>query len=220
MKEPEKELTFGRLVNSIRQIHDQMAAQAGKAGNISLTLRNWMIGAYIAEYELSGADRASYGENLLSELSMELRRHKISNSGRRQLYNYLSFYRAYPQIVPTLPAQILHLLPKTIDSEKVRTLSAQLSIAPEKLLGKISYSHFELLVALEDDLKRAFYEIECVRANWSVRELKRQISSLYYERSGLSKDKKKLVELPKKEDMQRFIEETIKEVGNILDMPG
>ncbi len=53
----------------------------------------------------------------------------------------------------------------------------------------------ELIVDLDDDLKRVFYEIECIRGNWSVRELKRQIASLYYERSGLSKDKKKLAEL-------------------------
>lgn len=48
---------------------------------------------------------------------------------------------------------------------------------------------------LDDDLKRTFYEIECLRGGWSVRELKRQIGSLYYERSGLSKDKDKLAEL-------------------------
>jgi predicted nuclease of restriction endonuclease-like (RecB) superfamily len=113
------------------------------------------------------------------------------------LYNYLAFYRAYPQIVRTVPAQTRHLLPKNIDSEKVRTASAQLTILPEKLLSSLSYSHFELLAALDDDLKRAFYEIECIRGNWSVRELKRQINSLYYERSGLSKDKRKLAALAK-----------------------
>jgi len=52
-----------------------------------------------------------------------------------------------------------------------------------------------LIVDLDDDLKRTFYEIECIRENWSVRELKRQINSLYYERSGLSKDKTKLAAL-------------------------
>ena len=51
------------------------------------------------------------------------------------------------------------------------------------------------LVAINDDTKRAFYEVECIRGGWSVRELKRQIGSLYYERSGLSRDKKKLAEL-------------------------
>lgn len=186
---------FSALVAAIRQVDEHMAAQAGRAVNISLTLRNWLIGAYIAEYELSGADRASYGENLLSELSRELQRHETSNSGRRQIYNYLAFYRAYPQIVRTVPAQSRHLLPRNIDSEKVRTVSAQLTVVPEKLLSSLSYSHFELLAALDDDLKRSFYEIECMRGNWSVRELKRQIGSLYYERSGLSTKKEKLAQL-------------------------
>ena len=53
----------------------------------------------------------------------------------------------------------------------------------------------ELIVDLDDPLKRTFYEIECIRGNWSVRELKRQIGSLYYERSGLSENKEKLAEL-------------------------
>jgi predicted nuclease of restriction endonuclease-like (RecB) superfamily len=189
---------FEKLVGSIRLVHEELAAQAGRAVNIGLTMRNWLIGAYIAEFELRGSDRANYGDSLLSDLSRELRRHKISNTGRRQLYNYLSFYRAYPQIVRTVPAQSRHLLPKTIDSQKVRTVSAQLAIAPEKLLSSLSYSHFELIVALDDDLKRTFYEIECIRGNWSVRELKRQINSLYYERSGLSKDKTKLAKLTQK----------------------
>ena len=189
------EWNFEKLVGTIRQLHEELAAQAGRAINISLTLRNWLIGAYISEFELRGSDRANYGDRLLSELSRELRSHKVSNTGRRQLYNYLAFYRAYPQIVRTVPAQSRHLLPETIDSKKVRTVSAQLAISPEKLVGSLSYSHFELIVALNDDLKRAFYEIECIRGNWSVRELKRQINSLYYERSGLSKDKKKLAAL-------------------------
>ena len=60
------------------------------------------------------------------------------------------------------------------------------------MLSSLSYSHSEQLSALDDKLKRTFYEIECIRGNWSVRELKRQIGSLYYERSGLSKDKKKM----------------------------
>lgn len=195
MKSDTNMLDFNRLVTTIRQAHDELAKQASRAVNLSLIMRNWLIGCYIAEYELRGSDRANYGDRLLSELSGELRKHKISNTGRRQLYCYLAFYRAYPQIVRTMPAQTRHLLPKDIGSQKVRTSSAQLAIAPEKLLESLSYSHFELIVALEDGLKRAFYEIECMRGNWSVRELKRQIGSLYYERSGLSNNKQKLAEL-------------------------
>ena len=99
------EMTFDSLVQSIRQVHNQLAAQAGRAVNISLTMRNWLIGLYIAEYELRGADRARYGEKLLSLLSKELRKHHISSTWRRQLYNYLSFYRVFPEIVRTVHAQ-------------------------------------------------------------------------------------------------------------------
>jgi predicted nuclease of restriction endonuclease-like (RecB) superfamily len=52
-------------------------------------------------------------------------------------------------------------------------------------------------MAIDDPLKRAFYEVECIQGSWSVRELKRQIGSLYFERSGLSNDKSKLAALVK-----------------------
>jgi len=71
----------------------------------------------------------------------------------------------------------------------------QLSISAERLIHNLSYSHFALLLEFDDPLKRAFYEVECIKGNWSVRELKRQIGSLYYERSGLSRDKEKLAKL-------------------------
>ena len=63
------------------------------------------------------------------------------------------------------------------------------------MINSLSYSHFELLVGVEDDLKRVFYETECLRGGWSTRELRRQIATLYSERSELSRDKTKLAEL-------------------------
>jgi len=75
---------FNVLVKEIKETHENLAAQAGRAINISLTLRNWLIGAYIAEYELRGADRASYGEKLLYELAKRLTILKVSNCSRRQ----------------------------------------------------------------------------------------------------------------------------------------
>jgi predicted nuclease of restriction endonuclease-like (RecB) superfamily len=188
--------SFNKLVGYIQQVHNELSAHAGRAVNISLTLRNWLIGYYIAEYELSGSDRASYGGNLLRELAKRLTGLGVSNCNRRQLYRYLRFYRLYPEIVGTLPPQLKNLLPTdNRPSEKVGTLSPQLQIAPEQLIQRLSYSHLELIVDLDDDLKRAFYQIECMRGNWSVRELKRQINSLYFERSGLSRDKEKLATL-------------------------
>ncbi len=196
METNNRKWSFEKLVGFIRQVHDELAAQAGRAVNLSLTLRNWLIGCYIAEYELCGSDRASYGDSLLIELAKRLTGLKVSNCNRRQLYRYLRFYRVYPEIVGTLSAQLKKLLPAGGQAvEKVGTTSPQLRIPPEKLIQRLSYSHLELIVDLDDDLKRTFYEIECIRGSWSVRELKRQINSLYHERSGLSKDKTKLAAL-------------------------
>ena len=186
---------FAGLVTSIQEADVRLAAQAIRAVNLGLTLRNWVIGFYIAEFELRGADRSAYGDRLLTELSKALSARRISNTGRRQLYQYLSFYRAYPQILRTLPAQFRRLLPGLSPSRKVRTASAPFALAPDKLFGSLSYSHFELLVGLDNSLARAYYEAECVRGHWSVRELKRQIGTLCFERSGLSRNKKKLAAL-------------------------
>jgi hypothetical protein len=189
------ELNFEGLAAAIRQVNEDMAIRAGKAVNISLTIRNWLIGGYISEYELAGADRADYGDKLFAALSDRLQEYEVSNSGRRQLYVYLTFYRTYPQIVRMLSAQSLTKLPAFLEEEIVRTASALSEISPETLVNSLSYSHLEQLALLEDDTKRQFYEIECIRGSWSVRELKRQIASLYYERTGLSNDKNAAVTL-------------------------
>jgi predicted nuclease of restriction endonuclease-like (RecB) superfamily len=182
---------FSVLVASIRQVHEQCAAQATRAVNISLTFRNWLIGAHIHHYELQGADRATYGDKLLHKLAEQLTLGKVSNCDRRQLYRYLRFYRLYPEIVGTLSPPFAGLQPPTAMARaKVGTASPLL--APEagtealQLLTRLSYSHIEELVDLEDAVQRSFYQAEALRGNWSVRELKRQISTLYYQRSGLS----------------------------------
>jgi predicted nuclease of restriction endonuclease-like (RecB) superfamily len=185
------------LVDSISHTDRVLAAQATRAVNINLTLRNWFIGCYIAEYELRGANRAAYGEALILDLEKALRVRKISGAGRRQLYAYLAFYSAYPQIVRTASAlsvvRSAGLVAPKLLTKKVRTVSALSVAAPvtpaEPLLTRLSYSHFELLVEQEGALKRCFYEVESLRGNWSVRELQRQIDTQYFERTNLSRNK-------------------------------
>lgn len=189
-------MTLQGLVASIKQIHEHYIAQAVKAVNVSMTLRNWLIGMYIAEFELSGADRAAYGSRILEELSKRLALRKVGGCGFRQLYFYKTFYHQYPQILRTVSTKSLDFgLEKKSLRKKLGTVSSKFMIDPETLLVHLSYSHFELLIEISDSLKRAFYERECMRGNWSVRELKRQIVTLYFERSGLSKNKKKLMAL-------------------------
>lgn len=194
-------VSFDQLVSSIVTTDTNLTNYASKAVNQSLTLRNWLIGYYIANYELNGSDRAEYGENLLANLSEQLQQKSVSNTRKRQLYYYLAFYRAYPEIVRSLSAQFIQndttiapLVESVTVPEKVRMLSAQSNLppTPNHICSLLSYSHFEEFIKIDHDLKRRFYEIEAIQGGWSVRELKRQIASLYFERSGLSTDKQKL----------------------------
>ena len=107
-----KRLTFDRLVQSICSVHEKLSVQATKAVNLSLTLRNWLIGMYIAEFELCGADRAKYGDSLFEELAARLAQREVSGCRFRQLYNYRAFYRTYPQILRTVSAKSTNLLKK------------------------------------------------------------------------------------------------------------
>ena len=99
-------LTFENLVLSIRGVDQELAAQASRAVNVSLTLRNWLIGCYIAEYELRGADRAHYGERLLAKLSARLLENGVSRTEERELRRYRQFYQTYPQIREALTPEL------------------------------------------------------------------------------------------------------------------
>lgn len=189
-------MNLDSLVHAIAEIHNRFVNQAVRAVNASLTLRNWLIGCYIREYELGGSDRAAYGQRLLENLSERLQSQRVPRSDERELRRYREFYLTYPHIREALPPEFVNLLSARLSKDSIReTLSPESVISGVELVARLSFSHLTELLQLEDPLKRAFYEAECVRGNWSVRELKRQIASLYFERSGLSRNKKKLAEL-------------------------
>lgn len=181
------DFTMDRLVESISQTHRYFSIQAGKAVNIALTLRNWMMGCFIQEYEQYGADRAQYGEALLARLATALTQQGMERVSERELRRFRQFYRTYPRIRESLTAELQHALPPSRIRESATPESANADV-----LEKLSFTHLAELIQIEDAEKRAFYETECIRGVWSVRELKRQIASLYYERSALSSDKAKL----------------------------
>jgi len=157
--------TFEQTVSAITTAHRQLISQAGKAVNLALTLRNWLIGGYIQEFEQAGSDRASYGTHLLETIAEQLAAKAIPGVAVRSLRIYRQFYLAYPAIRQTLSA----------DSAKTSLEAGQLPI--DRLLSTLSFSHFVELLQIDDSLKRSFYEMECVRGNWSLRELKRQLST-------------------------------------------
>lgn len=191
---------FESLVTVISQIHHEAQTFATKAVNIGLTLRNWLIGRQIEVYERQGADRAIYGDKLMDSLAKRLVRQGWKRCERRELYRFRQFFLTYPKIVESLTPQFL-LLPEL--RPLLAILSSSLvpiveSVAPQLipplpgLISLLSFTHLAEIIQLSDEAQRRFYEVECIRGCWSVRELRRQITSLYYERSGLSKDKAKL----------------------------
>ena len=163
-------MNFDLLVSSIEQTHQHFQQQASKAINVSLTLRNWLTGYYIVEFELHGEDRATYGDNLFNELARKLQ--LIKGIDRRSLYRFKDFYLLYPQIAQYLvdktenssSSTIVGSLTPQLRMPKKVGLSTPQSIQPfqvpvEQLLNKLSYTHIEQLLQLSDPLKRAFYEV-------------------------------------------------------------
>ncbi len=175
------------LVKNITTTCNILQTQAIRSVSQSLTLRNWIIGYYIVEYEQNGQDRAVYGDKLIENLSKKLSYLKGISATNLRLFR--AFYVAYPQIQQTVSDEF-----ETKLLSIQQTLSAKLQIPPQKLINSFTFSHFIEFLRIDDDLKRTFYEVETIKGNWSVRELKRQISSQTYERVGLSADKKQMID--------------------------
>lgn len=203
---------FNLLVANISAVQEALQVQAAHAINLALTARNWLIGYYIVEYEQNGKDRAQYGEQLINRLSKRIDKKGLEP---RRLREFRQFYQTYPQLVSVLKEYLLQngdlntlspivakwQLPTAIlddDSsvtENWRSPTAKLEAwetSPEKLFNRLSATHLLFLSTIADPLKRAFYEQEAIRSCWTMKELDRQVSSLYYERMGLSKNKKAL----------------------------
>jgi predicted nuclease of restriction endonuclease-like (RecB) superfamily len=203
-----------QLTAAIRDTTDYFLKQAQRQVNASLTLRNWIIGHYLVEYEQQGEDRAKYREKLLKELAKELRKTGSKGFSFQSLYLCRHFYLTYPQIVQTVSEQfqlpdfqkigIFQTLSGKFQSPDFKeetifgTLSRKLDKGPftesRLLVERLSFSHFVELIKLSDPLKRAFYETQTIRNNWSVRQLQRAIMSMLFERTNSSTDKKAVLD--------------------------
>lgn len=193
---------LGLLVQAISRTHVHFAEHAVRAVNTSLTLRNWCIGCHVQEFEQRGSQRAEYGERIFEMLSVRLKRDSGIVYHPREIRRCRQFYNTYPQIRGTLSPKSRSLLPPPSSGLARRTRGHRKGSPPclpaECLTSALSYSHFVELLEIEDVTKRAFYEMESIRGNWSVRELRRQGGTLLYERAGLSRDKEKVVGLTRR----------------------
>ncbi|MDI9868585.1 MULTISPECIES: YhcG family protein [Flectobacillus] len=188
-------IDFEQLVLNIENTHNYFQLRASKQIDLNLSLRNWLIGYYLVEFEQRGQDRAIYGNKTVPTLVKKMKH--IKGFSRSNLLMFKSFYQTYPQIVQILSAQ-LENSPIQFTPPIVQTLSGQLesieSYPPETLLSHLSFSHFVALIQLDSDIKRRFYEVQVIQNSWSVRTLERAINTLLFERTGLSSDKRGMIE--------------------------
>ena len=164
---------FDDLFQRASSIVENARSEAYHYINETLVRRNWELGKMIAEEELNGEDRAKYGASVIKELSKRLTASYGKGFTKRNLYNFLSFYRMYSSLY-------------SCDDGIVQSVIAQ--SAPI-----LSWTHYLVLIQELNDDARRWYESEAASQNWSVRTLQRNISSQYYYRL-LASQRKDLVE--------------------------
>ncbi|NWL02522.1 cytoplasmic protein [Flavobacterium collinsii] len=195
-------MNFEKLSLRIQQTSDYLRTNAVKAVNMHITLRNWLTGFYIVEFEQHRSDRAQYGVKLLENLAKRI---SVKGLTAPELSRCRQFYHRYPQIHALLEKELKSLLPDvffedfSIENHSLSILGS----APQEFCGtfqedgqshlyglfqSVSYSHFTELIKISDSSKRRFYELLILKTQPTVKELKRQIDSLTYERIGLSQN--------------------------------
>lgn len=201
---------FSQLSQLIQQVHKATQSETVKAINRNLTLRNWLIGYYIVEYEQKGNDRAKYGDKLLKNLEDYL---KTPGLNETTFKLSRSFYLLYPQMKDLLVSKSATLSHKLqgIDNENDAkgATSHYLQTPAHEIISRLSFSHIREIMTQDEPLARYFYETECIRCNWSVRELRRQIATNLYVRAGASQNPDKLIK--SLEYTEREIQEEIKQ---------
>ena len=167
-----------------QEIHDLLhKARQDIISNVNYTMTKtyFLIGKRMVEEEQNGNKRAEYGKKLMKTLSEKLTKEFGRGFSQRNLEQMRTFYLRY-SISQTVSAEF-----------------------------KLSWSHYLILMRMEDIDARKFYEIEAIENNWSLRELKRQVNSSLYERLVLSKDKEKVKELAVKGQIIEKAQDVIKD---------
>lgn len=203
--------SFDELTKIIRDTHDAAQTTAVKAINRMQTMRNWLYGYYIIEFEQHGKDRAEYGTQLLKRLEERVNRKGLTET---LFKNSRKFYRLYPQMVeniigvisPTVSDKLLESkdasglcdtqMTENEHVEKSPTVSDGFRTTGQMIISRLSFSHIVEIMTVDDPLARFFYEQECIKCTWSVRELRRQISTNLYVRTGISSNPEKMLSLP------------------------
>jgi predicted nuclease of restriction endonuclease-like (RecB) superfamily len=161
--------------------------------NKTIVVTYFEIGRIIVEEEQNGNQRAEYGKQILKELSYKLTKEFGKGFSVENLDRMRFFYKTYSQGISSTPLTI---------SEKNRDMTDEF---------RLSWSHYLLLMRIDNVQERKFYEIESIVNNWSLRELQRQFNSALYERLSLSRDKHEVKKLSEKGQIIEKAQDSLKD---------
>lgn len=137
-------LSFDELSDSVKNLHSIAYSSTVKAINRFATIRKFLIGFYIVEYEQNGKDRATYGEKLLKKLEEKV---KTKGLNETLFKNCRKFYLNYPQV-------------KDFLLQKSPTASDEFTTTAEKLVSNLSFSHIVEILTIDNKFERFFYETD------------------------------------------------------------
>jgi len=177
---------YNSVLKNILGIINNARRFSAKSINAVMTATYWEIGRRIVQEEQNGKKRARYGQELIKNLSMDLTKEFGKGFSERNLEQMRKFYIACP-------------IPQTVSAElgkpaKRQTVSAKLTIQELSAFFILPWSAYVALLSVKNDDARKFYEQETLRCGWSVRQLNRQINSMFYERAALSRNKAKMLQ--------------------------
>ena len=200
MKHLQNKEIFKQVVDLLQQARQQVL----RTVNSTMVYTYFEIGRIIVEEEQNGKERAEYGKQLLKGLSKELNNEFGKGFSVENLDKMRKFYRTYSNsefLIRILQIQNSSSLTTISDNEKKQVLNCELENQKIQTLisfFKLTWTHYVFLMRIEDQRERNFYEIESIKNNWSVRELKRQYDTALYTRLSLSRDKEGILKLSEK----------------------
>lgn len=189
----------------IAALLEESRRQAARSVNAILTATYWEIGRRIVEFVQQGESRADYGDEALAKLSQDLTGKFGRGFAPDNLERMRSFYLGWPpaHISATVSRKsgssemvsiVADNLPAPISATASRKSEIDLALHLEALTQAfpLSWSHYVRLLSVENLEARRFYEAESLRGGWSVRQLDRQVGTLFYERTALGKNQSRI----------------------------
>ena len=177
-----KDDSLDGLFEKVSELIEQARRTVATTVNLAEVYAKYQIGRYIVEEEQQGNRRAEYGKQVLEDLSKRLTERFGSGWSYPNLRKIRQFYLVYSNLINS-----------DYQIQGSNLINGDYQIQTPKFT--LSWTHYLVLMTINNPDARSFYEIECAQQQWSVRQLSRQVGSSLYERLALSRDKDEVMRL-------------------------